>query len=148
MNDLFEECCPHCKRPYEKQSAPGFAEFWASVPHKIAKAQAEKAWRKLSPVDRIAAGEKVGDFYAHFAKTYPTASPLHPATYLNNRRWEDLTEQAQPSLKNDALDYWANIVNGTCDMPRYMRPSSATLEQLIAAGKVTVAQAKSRGLID
>jgi hypothetical protein len=146
MTDLFEECCPHCRRPYETTSPPGFAEFWSDVPHKLSKAQAEKAWRKLSPADRIAAHGKVRDFYAHFAKTYPTASPLHPATYLNNRRWEDLTEQAAPQMQNDALQYWAGIVNGTCDIPRYMRPSEKTLRDLLEAGLVTVEKIRDRGL--
>ena len=89
MNDLFNETsCPCCGRAYET-AAPGFKAFWEKVPHKIAKANAEKAWKRMSNADRVEADKRVQSFYALFAKTYPTASPLHVATYLNNRRWED-----------------------------------------------------------
>ena len=89
MDDLFENCCPRCKRPYAEQTAPGFADFWASVPYKIGKADAEKAWRKLGQADRASAAARVVGFYDWFTKTHPTASPLHPSTYLNGKRWMD-----------------------------------------------------------
>lgn len=93
MNDLFQEdVCPCCKRPYEaKVPVYGFTEFWAKVPHKIGKAAAEKAWKKLNAANRGLAIEKVGPFYDWFKREYPTASPLHPSTYLSNARWEDET---------------------------------------------------------
>lgn len=108
MNDLFEEACPCCKRPYDTptQSA-GFAEFWASVPHKIGKIEAEKAWNKLNPQDRKAAMDKVKPFYDWFSKTYKDASPIHPVRYLKNQRWLDeamtgvvgkITNEAETSI--------------------------------------------------
>jgi hypothetical protein len=89
MSDLFNENCPCCGRPYERQERADFKAFWAAVPRKIAKPAAEKAWRKLTAADRDAATEAVARFYRWFEREYPTASALHPATYLNNRRWED-----------------------------------------------------------
>ena len=44
------------------------------------------------------------------------------------------------------LQYWAGIVNGTCDIPRYMRPSEKTLRDLLEAGLVTVEKIRERGL--
>lgn len=96
MNDLFEDCCPHCRRPYAEQTPPDFAEFWASVPKgcKADKEAALRAWRKLTTADKQGATEKVKQFYGWFSKTYPTASPLHPSTYLNRKRWQDDVLQA------------------------------------------------------
>lgn len=91
MNDLFEECCPQCKRPYQQQTPPDFDEFWQSVPKgcKADKEAALRAWRKLTTADKEAATGAVKRFYEWFSKTYPTASPLHPSTYLNRKRWQD-----------------------------------------------------------
>ena len=89
MNDLFQCKCPHCGQDMPDASDTPFSAFWASVPHKIGKANAEKAWRKLGKVEREQAASMVVAFYGWFAKTYPGASPLHPATYLNGKRWQD-----------------------------------------------------------
>lgn len=90
MTDLFHETCPCCGQPIApKQQQAAFAAFWDAVPHKIGKAAAEKAWRKLTPQDRVSARDNARAFYMWFSKTYPTASPVHPSTYLNGRRWED-----------------------------------------------------------
>ena len=89
--DLFGETCPCCGQPVapKQQQSASFPAFWAAVPHKVGKAAAEKAWRKLATADRLAATESVAVFYRWFSATYPTASAIHPASYLNGRRWED-----------------------------------------------------------
>lgn len=111
MDDLFENCCPHCKRPYEQTPpAPDFAAFWAACPYKIGKASAEKAWRKLRPVDRADALARVVAFYAWFAKQYPTASTMHPATYLNGKRWNDEPVSGASAVTQD--DTRAAIIKG------------------------------------
>ena len=69
----------------------GFDQFWSVYPLKVAKQPALKAWSKLKPkgdllksiladVERRVAGEWHGR-----EKQYIP----HPATYLNQRRWED-----------------------------------------------------------
>lgn len=89
MKDLFGCTCPHCGQPMPETQRTAFSDFWEKVPHKIGKASAEKAWRKLGNGDRHEAAELVGAFYDWFSKTYPNASPLHPATYINGKRWRD-----------------------------------------------------------
>lgn len=83
MNDLFNDTV-------HQEPVYGFEDFWAKVPNKVAKKAAEKAWRKLKSQDRQLAADRVTAFYAWFAKTYPKASMLHPATYLNGERWNDI----------------------------------------------------------
>ena len=78
----------------EKEVSLGFSEFWACWPNKTAKASAEKAWRSLSQPDRICALENAAPWFNDWRKRHPDASPIHPATYLNKKRWTD--EQQQP----------------------------------------------------
>jgi len=77
----------------------GFSEFWKAYPRKVGKATAEKAWAKLKVTDELhstilAALEKhkVSD---QWTKDGGQFIP-HPSTWLNQRRWEDELEAAQP----------------------------------------------------
>ena len=76
----------------------GFDDFWQVVPNKLAKQAAKKAWGKLSIEDKRAAysAAKAG-WFSDWQDRYPDANPLHPASYLNGKRWED--QPAQPKLK-------------------------------------------------
>lgn len=91
MDDMFGETCPCCGQKVEdkrQQSAP-FSAFWADVPHKVGKADTERAFNALGPQDRQIAHDRVKSFYDWFAKTYKDASPLHPVRYIKNKRWLD-----------------------------------------------------------
>lgn len=75
------------------KTSVGFDDaFWPLVPHKVNKEASRKAWNKLKPNEREAAQKHVKAFYEWFKKTYPTASPLHPSTYLNGKRWQDIED--------------------------------------------------------
>lgn len=113
MTDLFQETCPCCNRPYEtKAPVYGFEAFWAKVPNKVGKANAEKAWKKISSADRAIAAEKVQAFYDWFKANHRDATPLHPATYLNGKRWLDepisgksgaISEEANDAIRKALL---------------------------------------------
>lgn len=77
------------KRELGKPNSIGFSEFWPIWPNKTAKAAAEKAWRNLSQPDRIAAIENAVPWFTAWRRRNAQASPIHPATYLNQRRWTD-----------------------------------------------------------
>jgi hypothetical protein len=65
---------------------PEFDAFWREYPRKAAKGAAERAWpqaRKLAALGAIMAGLRRCEFSAD-----PQYIP-HPATWLNQRRWED-----------------------------------------------------------
>ena len=68
-----------------KDSAYPFSSFWEVYPRKVAKPQAEKAWKKLKDKDRYVCLSHIGH------RTWPTDKQFipHPATFLNQRRWED-----------------------------------------------------------
>lgn len=77
-----------------------FEEFWSAWPRKTAKAEAEKAFRKLKPsrelLDKILADIRRRTSSADWAdqKFIP-----YPATYLNGKRWEDEPAEKKPNLQ-------------------------------------------------
>lgn len=69
-----------------------FEKFWDTFNYKKNKPTAEKAWNKLNNKDRAAAMEAIPKYYAfleHQRTTGFNQTTLYPATYLNQRRWED-----------------------------------------------------------
>ena len=80
----------------KENTGPSFEAFWSVWPlGRVAKQKAEKAFRKLSPQDRHLAMVRAGPWAEQWRRNNPTASPIHPATYLNAGRFND---EIQPSL--------------------------------------------------
>lgn len=81
---------------------PGFAQFWSAYPRKAAKADAQKAWSKLTPspgllsaiLSAVRRNAQSADWQKEGGRFIP-----YPATWLNGHRWEDALEielAAQP----------------------------------------------------
>ena len=67
-----------------------FNEFWSLYPRKIAKATARKAWAKLSAEQQLMAAKAIDTHCQYWsAKETELEFIPHPATRLNNERWED-----------------------------------------------------------
>ena len=66
-----------------------FSAFWDVWPNKTAKQAAERQWKKLSPDDREAAVASAPSWFSAWRNSHPEASPIHPGTYLYNKRWKD-----------------------------------------------------------
>lgn len=66
-----------------------FDHFWKKWPNKVSKQDARKAWKKLSLDDQRAAYSAVEFWWQSWRSRNPQASPIHAASYLNRRRWED-----------------------------------------------------------
>lgn len=79
------------------KTAEGFLDFWREYPNKKAKVTAMKAWEKLKPdknlqetiLRDIEAKKRSAEWLEDGGKYIP-----HPATYLNQKRWEDETKPA------------------------------------------------------
>lgn len=93
----------------DKDISPAFEDFWNLYPRKVAKQNAVKAWRKIGAddsqaiIDSIMANvrERInGEWKGKDVQYIP-----HPATYLNQRRWED--EPAAAATDDD--DYRPTI---------------------------------------
>lgn len=99
----------------------GFDEFWKAYPKKVAKAQAQKAWNRIKPNAElqqiILSALEWQKQSAQWQKDNGQYIP-YPATWLNNRRWEDVQKQpvqaVQPSPQvsdfdpNDPYKDWGN----------------------------------------
>lgn len=73
----------------------GFDEFYRQYPRRQKRADAEKAWRKLSPTDRLAAMQALPAHCANpdWLKDNGQFVPL-PASWLNGKRWQDELDSA------------------------------------------------------
>jgi hypothetical protein len=62
-----------------------FQRFWRAYPHKVGKPAAERAFHKVAgEIDAILSG------LDRYIRNKPDERPwLNPATFLNQRRWED-----------------------------------------------------------
>jgi len=98
------------KRRVEADATPtGFAEFWSTYPKKAAKPAAIKAWKKIKEEEIQPILKDI-----EFKKSSPSWTKdggqfvPNPATYLNQRRWEDSGGAifgAKPALnKQEALE--------------------------------------------
>jgi hypothetical protein len=90
----------------------GFSRFWKAYPKKVGKGAAEAAWKKLRPgngaVDAILSALSWQRKSEQWTKERGQFVP-NPATYLNQRRWEDEPPRPAWSLadalgENDAAD--------------------------------------------
>lgn len=78
--------------PNKKQTTAmpsGFAEFWIAYPKKVGKGAAEAAWKKHRPdlqtcLAAVAVASRSPDWTKDAGQFIP-----NPATWLNQRRWED-----------------------------------------------------------
>lgn len=89
-----------------------FADFWKQYPKKVAKPLAMKAWRKIKPT-----GQLLADLMAGLQRMKVSADWLksggqfipHPATWLNDRRWED-SFQTSGTTANDETSIFAGAL--------------------------------------
>lgn len=77
---------------------PGdFERFWRDYPtdRNMSKSQAAKAWAKLSPQDRLAAGAAVPGFVAYCQES-EGYRPVHAERFLSQRRFDGYAPDAKP----------------------------------------------------
>ena len=90
VTPVTQKSLPEKRREKKKDigNLDGFAEWYAKYPKKVAKADAEKAWKKLKPDSslRMVLLEKAGELAARGGDLKFTPNP---ASWLNGRRWED-----------------------------------------------------------
>ena len=96
IKDLNPLVSPATRPPDYTES---FAQFWAIYPRHVAKQAALKAWKKVAPqnglVETILQAVRVQRSGADWQRDDGQYIP-HPATWLNQHRWED-----EPAAKNN-----------------------------------------------
>ena len=81
---------------HKKRVEALFLDFYSDYPKKVGKAQAQKAFHKISPDDDLF-DEIMTALKNHTRKWDDPKYIPHPATWLNQKRWEDALEV--PTLK-------------------------------------------------
>jgi len=77
--------------------SPDFETFWQAYPRRVAKMNAWKAWVKnVPPLQEVLTALEWQRNQDQWSKDEGKFIP-HPATYLNQWRWED--EQPEPTKK-------------------------------------------------
>jgi hypothetical protein len=96
--------------------AAGFLQFWTAYPRRVAKKTALRAWNKLAPDealrDRILTAIEEHKRSPQWRKDGGQFIP-HPATWLNQRRWEDDPAGVMPVSGATQFLYPEEIRNGT-----------------------------------
>ncbi len=93
-----------------------FDEFWKQYPNKKAKAAAEKRWKKISPDDKTFASIMSGLARHKSSRAWLKDNGEfipHPATWLNERRWEDEIGAAQQGDKHSGFSGQRDYNHGT-----------------------------------
>lgn len=83
-----------------------FAAFWAVYPRKVAKAAALKAWRSTAtlrpPIPELLEKLRAAAECSQWRRDNGQFIP-HPATWLNQHRWEDDLQNAQPTTNDTEI---------------------------------------------
>lgn len=91
-----------------------FSDWYAIYPRKVARMDAEKAWKKLTSVQQQAAIDAIS---MHVKKWLADGTDRqyipHPASWLNGHRWEDEIEIEAPKTSN-----WRQSEEGTMAMAK------------------------------
>ena len=98
----------------DAQEQPAFEVFWDAYPRKVGKPKAESAFRKVNPSGPVLEAMLVAIVTqkrsAQWTRDGGEFIP-HPATWLNQRRWEDELPKAAQTLSyqpsaHEAYDRW------------------------------------------
>ena len=90
----------------------GFSEWWNLYDKKIDRAKCEKKWAKLSTKEKLAC---IAATPAYVASTPDLQYRRHPATYLNNKSWNNQiiprnNATDKPTIEQQRLNKLADIL--------------------------------------
>lgn len=83
-----------------------FSSFWSQYPKKVARPVAEKSWKRLSAAEQDAALEALPNHVRMWNERGDHQYTPYPATWLNQRRWEDEIEVSEP--KKPLVAWWTS----------------------------------------
>lgn len=106
---------PALPEPKEKPSERRFAAFWKAYPKKVGKGAAEKSFAKYKPDDRLTDIMIRAIESQKQTRQWKEGYIPNPATWLNQRRWEDeveeeplpFTDPPEPAyIRDESIEDW------------------------------------------
>lgn len=117
---------------------PAFETFWAEYPKKVKKPNAQRVWASLKPeaelVARIMQGLARWKQSDQWTRDDGRFIP-HPATWLNNRQWEDEV-QTRKAAKSPAAQSYGQREYSSEYWAEYERQQQEEMERAIAEMRV------------
>ena len=86
-----------------------FQAFWTLYPRKVAKRTAQSSWNRLSELEQKEALDALQNHlkYWKLKETLKEFIP-HPATWLNQGRWEDEIDLSESAVKKPQLPWFSS----------------------------------------
>lgn len=92
---------------------PAFDDFWNAYAYKKGRKKAEEKWNRLKPLEKLACMKAVPAYVEN--TMIPGSAPtntkkqfrMHPLTYLNGARWEDVIYPVQNNEQQRAINLTA-----------------------------------------
>ena len=104
-----------------------FAQFYSAYPQKKGKGAAEKAWEKAIKIKEPKELVQAARVFAQFCEGKDKKFIPYPATWLNQKRWEDELEPEQrPATSTDLLNSLMSQEN-SCQTVKVIRPFDSYL---------------------
>ena len=86
-----------------------FDQFWKLYPRKVGKRAAQKSWQRLNAQEQSDVLEALPNHLKYWQlKNTETDYIPHPATWLNQGRWEDELDMSEKVLKKPALPWYSS----------------------------------------
>ena len=88
-----------------------FEEFWSQYPRKVARKDAERAWKKLDASQQFAALQSLPIHVKYWELSGRTKETTpHASSWLNGERWTDELEMPKPKAGEDWMRSTAGIM--------------------------------------
>ena len=85
-----------------------FEEFWSQYPRKVAKRVAQKAWNRLALHEQVAVLDTIQNHVEYWKLKETTLEFIpHPATWLNQGRWEDELDLTPRQKEKPAIPWYS-----------------------------------------
>ena len=86
-----------------------FQAFWTLYPRKVAKRTAQSSWNRLSELEQKEALDALQNHLKYW-KLKETSKEFipHPATWLNQGRWEDEIDLSESAVKKPQLPWFSS----------------------------------------
>lgn len=108
---------------------PVFTDFWTLYPKRVARFDAEKAWKKLTAVQRVEALTALCSWRSVWIAEGRGQFVPHAATWLNGQRWEDELPETWTTSHASHTAAKLPLAGERAEMPQHVKDAIARLKK-------------------